>query len=369
MRRRWVVAASLAALVAVACAVADHVDLAYYELTPGIAQPVGPLVKVPPARAHRVHGQVLLTDVFITQVTALTYLFDALRGNAQMLPATTVLGPATPPSQLLAQGYLEMEQSQADAKAAALTRLGYDVKAHNSGTVVFAVVPGSPAAQALGVGQIVTSVDGRSTPDTCAFAQALALRRPGQQVDLAVERSGVNSHAVMVPGPIVHEQVRLTRWPKSVPHPTATPACRGAGWHTQGFLGVQAETQVDFHFPFSITLRTTSIGGPSAGLAMTLGILDTLSGSDLTGGHKIAATGTIAATGAVGPVGGIPEKTVAVEQAGATVFFVPATQVATARSKVTPSLEVYGVHSLGQVLSDLRHLGGSIPPSPASHGS
>lgn len=369
VRRRWVVVVALAVLVLVACVVADHVDLAYYELTPGVAQPVAPLVKVPPGRGHRVHGQVLLTDVFITQVTALSYVFDVLRGNSQMLPVTTVLGPATPPSQLLSQGYLEMEQSQEAAKAAALTRLGYDVKAHNSGTVVFSVVPGTPAANVLAIGQIVTSVDGRATPDACAFAQALALRHPGQQVDLSVERSSVNSRAVMVPGPIVHERVRLGRWPTSVPHPVATSACPGTGWHTQGFLGVQAETQVDFHFPFAITLRTTSIGGPSAGLAMTLGILDTLSGSDLTGGHTIAATGTIAPTGAVGAVGGVPEKTVAVERAGATVFFVPATQVATARSKATPSLEVYGVHSLGQVLSDLRRLGGVVPPPPTSHGS
>ncbi len=356
-------------LLVVAGVVADHVDLNYYVLTPGVAQPVAPLVTVPKARAHRLHGSVFLTDVYLTRVTALSYLYDKLRGDAQVLPSAEVLGPATPPSQLVAQGYLEMEQSQSAAKAAALTRLGYHVGAHPTGVVVFAVVPRSPASKVLSVGQILTAVDGHKTLGACSFARALAAHRAGQEVTLAVERSHVNSRAQLVPGPSARERVRLGSWPTSVPHPAATPSCPGTGWHGQGFLGVEAQTQLAFRFPFPVTLRTTSIGGPSAGLAMTLGLVDTLWNGRLTGGRKIAATGTISPTGAVGAVGGVPEKTVAVERAGVTVFFVPATQVATARSKATSSLEVYGVRSLTQVLADLRRLGGSVPPTPASRGS
>ncbi len=363
-----VVAAAVVVLI-VGAVIADHVDLNDYVLTPGVAKPVAPLVKVPKTRAHRVHGGVFLTDVYITHVTALSYLYDKVRADAQILPAAAVLGPATPASQLVAQGYLEMEQSQSAAKTAALTRLGYDVGVRNVGVVVFAVVASSPASSALAVGQLVTAVDGRSTPDACAFAQALASRRAGESVELTVERSRVNTHAEMVPGPMVRETVRLGRWPSSVTHPTATPGCPGSGWHGQGFLGVEIETQQSFRFPFHVTLRTTSIGGPSAGLAMTLGIIDTLSGGDLTGGRAVAATGTIAATGQVGEVGGIPEKTVAVERAGATVFFVPEAQVGTAKSKATPSLRVFGVRSLAQVLTELRRLGGTIPPTSARHGS
>ncbi len=359
----------------VAAAVADHVSLDYYVLTPGVAQPVAPLVHVPKQRAHRVHGSVLLTDVYLTRVTALGYLYDSVRSNAQILPAATVLGPATPASQLVAQGYLEMEQSQSAAKAAALTRLGYHVSVRDIGVVVFAVIPGSPAADVLSVGQVVTAVEGHRTPDACAFARSLASRHAGALVHLTVERSHANAHAELVPGPSVRETVRLGRWPSSVPHPAPTPLCPGSGWHGQGFLGVEAETQPVFGLPFRVGLRTTSIGGPSAGLAMTLGIINTLWDGNLTGGRTVAATGTITPTGAVGEVGGVPEKTVAVERAGATVFFVPAAQVGTARSKAPPSLRVYGVSSLAQVLADLRHLGGSVPPvpptppTPPRHGS
>ena len=366
---RWarILALVVVALV-VAAVIADHVDLDYYALTPGVAQPVAPLVHVPKQRAHRLHGGVFLTDVYLTRVTALSYLYDSLRANAQILPAATVLGPATPPSQLVAQGYLEMEQSQSAAKAAALTRLGYHLGVRDIGVVIFAVVPGSPAADALSVGQVVTAVEGHRTPDVCAFARSLASRHAGAVVHLTVERSHVGVHADLVPGPSVRETVRLARWPSSIPHPERTRLCPGAGWHGQGFLGVEAQTQPVYRLPFPVGLRTTSIGGPSAGLAMTLGIINTLWDGNLTGGKVVAATGTITPTGAVGEVGGVPEKTVAVERAGATVFFVPAAQVRTARSKATPSLRVYGVSSLAQVLADLRHLGGSVPPTPRLQG-
>jgi PDZ domain-containing protein len=367
---RWVEIALIVALVlVVAGVVADHVDLDYYVLTPGVAQPVAPLVKVPAHRAHRLHGSIDLTDVYITQVTALSYLYDKLRGDAQMLPASEVLGPATPPSQLLAQGYLEMLQSQSAAKVAAMTRLGYHVGTKDTGVIVYAVVPRSPASKDLAVGQMITAVDGHKTPDECSFSQALGSRRAGDVVGLTVERSHVNAQAEFVPGPSVHETVRLGPWPSSVTHPLSTPACPGAGWHGQGFLGIEAVTRQQYRFPFPVTLRTTSIGGPSAGLAMTLGIIDALWDGNLTGGRTVAATGTIAPTGAVGQVGGIPEKTVAVERAGATVFFVPATQVATAKSKASSALRVYGVSTLAQALADLGRLGGSVPPARPRHGS
>ena len=80
----------------------------------------------------------------------------------------------------------------------------------------------------------------------------------------------------------------------------------------------------------------------------------------------MAATGTISPTGQVGDVGGVREKTVAVEKAGATVFLVPPDEYATAKAKDVPSLHVYKVASLDDALSVLRHLGGRVPPAPGA---
>jgi PDZ domain-containing protein len=92
-----------------------------------------------------------------------------------------------------------------------------------------------------------------------------------------------------------------------------------------------------------------------------LTIIDKLSHGSLTGHRVIAATGTIAPDGQVGDVGGVAEKTVAVQRAGATIFFVPDVEVSTARSAAGPGLRIVGVSSLHQVLTDLHRLGGASP--------
>ena len=80
----------------------------------------------------------------------------------------------------------------------------------------------------------------------------------------------------------------------------------------------------------------------------------------------MAATGTIDAQGDVGDVGGVAQKTIAVERAGATVFFVPPQEYAAAMSKDTPQLHVYAVSSLDQALQILKRLGGTIPAGHVS---
>jgi PDZ domain-containing protein len=106
---------------------------------------------------------------------------------------------------------------------------------------------------------------------------------------------------------------------------------------------------------------STSVSATSAGLAMTLAILDILSSGNLTGGHAVAATGTIGLDGTVGDVGGVSQKAVAVRRAGADVFFVPADQSKQALSQAG-KMKIYAVTSLQQALDDLQALGGDVPP-------
>jgi PDZ domain-containing protein len=72
-----------------------------------------------------------------------------------------------------------------------------------------------------------------------------------------------------------------------------------------------------------VTVKTDEIGGPSAGLMFALEIYDQLMEEDFTKGYKIAGTGTIDSKGAVGPIGGIDQKIVAADKAGAEIFFAP----------------------------------------------
>jgi PDZ domain-containing protein len=121
-------------------------------------------------------------------------------------------------------------------------------------------------------------------------------------------------------------------------------------------------TKTVFVYPFDVTIDVGAIGGPSAGLALTLGLLDVLSAGNLTGGYRIAATGTINLDGTVGDVGGVAQKAVAVRKAGAQVFFVPPDELKDALSQAG-SMKVMPVATLQQALNDLRALGGHIPQS------
>src|SRR5271165_6488208 len=130
-------------LAAVFVAVGGRIQLNYYAISPGDAQSVIPLVKVPPGRSYPHKGTILLTDVYVNQLTLLNAIPNLLSSNTAIYSSDEILGPYTPPDQLVAQGYLEMAQSQSAAKAAALTRLGYTVPEQDAGTLVFSVSPGS----------------------------------------------------------------------------------------------------------------------------------------------------------------------------------------------------------------------------------
>ncbi|MGH9043247.1 MAG: PDZ domain-containing protein [Acidimicrobiales bacterium] len=344
-------------VVLVAVVAASQVNLDYYVLSPGDAQAVGPKIAVPRALAHRTIGPILLTDVFVSRVTALGYLFDHLSSGDQLVPASAVLGVGIPGSELAAQGYLEMAQAKAAAKTAALRKLGYKVAESDRGAVIEAVTSSAPAFGKLAVGDVVTALDGTAVTTVCDLVVGLSSLMPGSMARLGVQQVHFARDGGEVAGRSVTVSVRLGEKPKGLAAAqSGCPKDRPGG----GFLGVAASTQQDFTYPFRVTIDTGGIGGPSAGLALTLGLLDTLSAGELTGGARVAATGTIDPEGLVGDVGGVPQKTVAVERAGANVFLVPKDEVTQARGKATASLHVYGVTSLNEAIGVLKRLGGRL---------
>ncbi len=109
-----------------------------------------------------------------------------------------------------------------------------------------------------------------------------------------------------------------------------------------------------------VTLHLADIGGPSAGLLFSLGIVDKLSGDgdggELTGGRTVAGTGTIEADGEVGAVGGVSLKTQAAARDGATVFLVPKAECSDAEAELPKGLRLVPVTALSDAVSSLRAL-------------
>lgn len=358
--RRWpYVVGGFVALVILAGIIAAQINVNYYVITPGNATPVSQYIEVPPQYSHPVTGQILLTDVFVSQLNALNYLqYKFFDSNDEIYSSQTLLGPSTNETEYLDQGYLEMAQAQNYATATALSHLGYKVTSTNVGTLVFGTEPGSPAAKTLKVAQVITAVNGKPATTVCGLIEALHGYTPGTTVTLSVEDSSINDVGDFVAGPVVQTPIMLAAAPKGA----VVTGC-GTPIKQSVVLGIQPETQQNWDFPIAVTVHTQNIGGPSAGLSMTLGIIDKLTSGRLTGSRIVAATGEIDQYGNVSAVGGVAEKTIAVEDAGASVFFVPLGDgnLAAAKSKATPQLHVYGVRNVSQVLRILERLGGRVP--------
>jgi PDZ domain-containing protein len=226
------------------------------------------------------------------------------------------------------QAFLTSEQS---ARAAALGRLGYPAK-----VVVAGLADGSPSKGRLKADDAIESVNGTATPDTTALTATLAAIPPGTSVPVAYTREGA-------PGTVTV---------------TTGKAQKGTG----SALGVQVIESPSA--PFDVDIQVDDVGGPSAGLMLTLGILDLVGGTDLTGGAVVAGTGTIDANGTVGPIGGIPLKMIAAREIHAKLFLVPADNCAEAEANAQPGLPMAKVATLGDAVDALADLqAGRTPPS------
>jgi PDZ domain-containing protein len=162
-------------------------------------------------------------------------------------------------------------------------------------------------------------------------------KRPGQQISIGYIRDGHRHTAT----------IRL-----------------GRDQQGHGIIGIFLGPPVKF--PVDVKIDTSDIGGPSAGLAMTLSVLDELTPGNLTGGKLVAVTGEIGFDGKVGEVGGVGQKAVAARHRGATLFLVPMAEVAEARTRAG-SMPVVGVRTLDDALRALRRAGGAPLPVEPSH--
>lgn len=364
-----VIVVILAAVIA-----ASLISIPYYALTPGTAQSVEKLIGLPGSMEHQHKGEFLLVDVEETPLRAIEWPFFKLNPNAQILPSSELLGTETA-AQYETEGELDMSDAQQAATVVALDKLGYHVKAQPDGTLLYGVLPDSPASQSLAVGEVVVSVDGHSTLTTTALEDRLQAYKAGDKVTMTVLSYPAKRKKTV--------SVTLSTWRVKGKGKTATLVCppyrtgtkypvykvkasKTAPAEPASCLGVDVEPSYKVSkLPFRVDLNNEGIVGPSAGLAFTLGLIERLDPDDLTGGHKIAATGTMSINGAVGAIGGVAQKTVAVRAAGAKVFFVPLANYKTALKHDGNGLKIYAVSSLGEVIKILEtHYGGKLA-SPA----
>jgi PDZ domain-containing protein len=125
----------------------------------------------------------------------------------------------------------------------------------------------------------------------------------------------------------------------------------------RALVGVSARDDLQVKLPVQIKINAGGVGGPSAGLAFALDILQEL-GRNISRGHKVAATGELAPDGTVGPIGGVKQKTLGVRAAGVDVFLVPAGDNAREARRYADGVRIIPVKNFQQALRSLA----TLPP-------
>lgn len=347
-RRRPLVAAGTVAgvIVVVAILAGTLIRLPYVLIAPGSAESVERVVKIEGAPTFPHRGRLLLLTVSVSgeRPNLFTFLSGYFDENTDVVPEDEVLqGMTREEDQRLNK--LEMANSQMTAKRVALERLGYTVPVSGTGAAVIAVQKGSPADGKLRIGDVITGVDGQPVTLSEELGRAVRSRPPGQPVTFTVDRDGKPMEVTVV-----------------------TRAAEGGACRGRAQVGVSTRTRNEkFDFPVEVEIDTGRIGGPSAGLAFTLTIIDDLTPGDLTGGKKVAVTGTIQPGGGVGPIGGVQQKSVTADEAGAKLFLVPMPELNDARARAG-DMKVVGIRTLDDALTELAEAGGepNVPPAPPS---
>lgn len=273
-------------------------------------------------------GKFFLVTVAQKQTNLWSLLYGYLNSDVEIQRLSKVI-----PQGMNEQEYYElleqlMEESKNTARVIALRRAGYDVKIISEGVVVAGFLEQSPSEGILKKGDLITAIDGRETLLAGEVISEVQQRQVGDAVKLTVMRDS--------------EILDLSV--TTAPHPDdpSLPA-----------LGVYIST-LDWKpvLPLEIKLETGEIAGPSAGLMFVLEILNQLQPGDLTGGHLIAGTGTIDVNENVGSIGGVYQKVIAAEKAGAEYFFVPVENYEEAK-KAVQQITLVPVNTLQEALEYL----------------
>jgi len=330
-------------------------QLSTYVITPGTATNVPPLITVGQLQTNEHPDNIMLVDVYLSQLNAWSWLLSQFQSHQEFVTINDLVQTGISANQLEAQGFLQMQDAKQAAEVSALKALGWGIALKASGSIITGVFTNSPAAKAkLKVGDEVTRINNTPITNSCDLLYAVAKLPPHSSITAEVKKVTISPSGTLTWASPATVHLITGAVSKS----GSQDSCGGHVITRHSYIGVSSEDGINSALPTKVTINTKYIGGPSAGLAMTLSLIDKLSAGSLTGHVPIAVTGTIDMNGNVGDVGGVAEKTVAVSNTKAKYFIVPMVEVPVARANARAGLQIIGVNTLKQALTVLRHIGG-----------
>jgi PDZ domain-containing protein len=281
------------------------IQVPYFVSKPGTADPLRPMVDV--EHGYKESGTLRLVTIYQGKASAWQYLLAKWDFNpyTQVTKAKYITYPDENEKEMTVRELDYMKSAQDTAAYVAYKAAGKKPKIQHRGVLILNVHSQMPAGKVLKAGDVIQVFNGKPVTRISDMQGMLKGLKAGDVVHLTIKR-----------GKTVKEvKTRLAPFPKEwLPNDVK---------HKVG-LGILQSDNMALKVQPPVTFDTQGIGGPSAGLMMALEIYEQLLPSDLTKGYDICGTGTIDFDGRVGPIGGIKQKVVAADKAGAEIFFAPA---------------------------------------------
>jgi PDZ domain-containing protein len=334
-----------------------------WELAPGEAMDVSSRIGFMPSqegasvpKRYVTENGIRFVTAFGGQLSVLDSILGWLDPHVQVDTYREHFGEQTPTSSRRL-GFQAMTGAKQIAEYVAMSKIGLDAQLEEGPILIEQLIcEGAPSENSacvnLQVGEQITHLNGVPTPTLSALAVEMKKYTVGESVQLTV-----------LPYLAPNDDPATRKSQKVTVTLMANPDDERA---IIGFI--PADTRVT-RLPFEVNISTTDIGGPSAGLAFTLALLDELTPGNLMGKGRVAATGTMDEDQNVGAIGALRQKAVAVRDAGVTLFLVPAGQspdeMKSARAAAGPGVRIVQVATLDAALRELRRNGGdALPSSP-----
>jgi PDZ domain-containing protein len=335
-RRRILLASSLcmaAAIVVLALLPTD-----YLAISPRAAEPVAPHLTITGGPAYEPTGEILYLTVSISSRTLrrVEWVQAKLDDDITLIHEDVYTGGRSR-DVVRQQGQTQIADSKLIAEIVAFRHLGIDYDEDGSGAIIQAVNQAYPVKDVLRPGDVITAIDGDEIDIAEDIGDIVRARSKGDVVQITYER-GEETTTV----------------------PVTLDETKNEDGTSRTVLGVTPVTR-DYELvldPYRVDIDTGSVGGPSAGLAFTLTLIDELTPGELTGGQKVAVTGAINPDGTVSQVGGVKQKAIAAQRKGAVAMIVPRPEEAEARANAR-GMPVYGVDDLDDALAVLQQIGGT----------
>jgi PDZ domain-containing protein len=337
MRRRGITVLVGFLLVAGMTALVGQATVPYVQLEPGPTYDTlgkddagKDVIVINGASATSSAGQLRFVTIGVQpDLTLLQALRGWWSGDDAVVPRELFYPPDQSQQQIDRCNTAAFANSGSAARSVALTKLGYSMRVS-----IKDVAKGAPADGKLQAGDVIVSLNGAPLDTPATLVDTLAKKPAGTTFSFGITR-GDNS--LTVPITTVADECGVPR------------------------VGISPESTSTA--PFTLDIPIEHIGGPSAGLMLTLGIIDKVKPEDLTGGKIIAGTGEMHADGTVGEIGGIPQKLVAAKAAGATYFLTPKGNCAEAVANAKPGLTLVRVGTVDDALNALADIRAGRQPT------